>query len=208
MRKNHSYRKLKFTLLWFLILLTGTIISEACNPCKCAKTERLFRTEKADFGVYREYAKPDVVIQEVSDSGKVSVAEFLLKLNLNYSYHSSIYRPKQFSLIGNALACDCRMNGDEGSDEKLISMQFVTLNKFNNTISAGDTINSLVRFNGITIPDFIADWNKKNDQFYMMQQKISLTQMPDIETWQNLQVELKFEKHSISAESGVFWLIP
>ncbi|MBS3915730.1 MAG: hypothetical protein KG003_14645 [Bacteroidetes bacterium] len=208
MLNQTSRRKATISFLWISFFLTASIISEACNPCKCAKTERLFRTEKADLGIYREYAKPDVVIQEVSDSGKVSVAEFLLKLNFNYSYHSSNDRPFQFSVFNHAMACDCRMNGDEGSDEKLVSVQFVTVNAYSSTFSASDTINSLVRFNGSTIPDFIVDWNKENDQFYMMKQKITLTQMPDMETWQRLRVEIKFEKHSLIAESGVFWLIP
>lgn len=208
MRKTHSYRKLKFTFLWILVFVFGSLISESCNPCKCAKTERLFRTEKVDFGVFRQYSKGDIIIEAVPDSGKVKLSEFLLGLNLNYSYHSSIHKPASFSFFTNAMACDCRMNGDEGSDEKLISVQFVTLNNYNSTFQAGDTMNSLVRFNGNTIPDFIADWNKENDQFYMARQKISLVQAPDIETWHKLKVEFKFEKHSVSAETGVFWLIP
>lgn len=71
---------------------------------------------------------------------------FWLQFEVNYLASSCISpRSRGFSLMNSAYACSCLNNGELGSkDEKLEAFTVVTLNDFNDTYKAGDTINNLV----------------------------------------------------------------
>ncbi len=72
-----------------------------------------------------------------------------LSIQFEVDYHSSNLLPRpswDFSLMNEALACSCIVNGESGSkDERLAGLTVLTLNDFDAGHMANDTLNDLLQ---------------------------------------------------------------
>jgi hypothetical protein len=207
MRKTYKNRKVSVVAILLLVGIGGAIVLESCDQCKCTEPEKFYTVEKTDLSILRKTLNPEPVYELLPDSGSVKASELDIRLRLYFDYHSHVC-PKPFSFIQTANACSCLDPGYMGSDDQIVAVHVVTLNKLNATFAAGDTINSIARVSGMEIPDFIATWNKSRDENYYLNREITLTQAPEAEAWHRLSITIVFKNYSRTAESKTFWIAP
>lgn len=129
---------------------------QMCSPenggdCNCSPiTGEYFDIKGMVMNSYKKMGDNSVSIMTENES--VPYAEYA-SLGVEYSVdYISQRQPKRpsFSLISSAYACSCVSNGDRGSKyEKLANITVITLNDFDETHAANDTINDLILVKGI-----------------------------------------------------------
>jgi hypothetical protein len=201
-------RKIISSIFFSIFLGPLAIIIDSClgSRCKCQNVPSYYKIEKIALDV-RSHAPSSTVYKIVVDSGKLPQNDFTLFLSFQYSYYSSNQKSSAtFSIIHTASACKCLYPGHLGSTTKLNNIYFTTVNDYNSTYTAGDTLNSLIRLNGKTVEDFILDWN--NTQNAQNITEINLSQPPEVELWQQINVFVNYGSDQHSAKSVVFRLTP
>jgi hypothetical protein len=206
----HKIDSRKVIRYFLLVLLLGplAILIDSClgNNCKCTTVDSFYKIEKTGLDV-RSHAPSTSIYKMVNDSGKLNQQDFTLFMNFQYSYYSSIQQQApSYSFIPAAMACDCVYPGYDGSPEKIKSIDITTMNDYNSSFSAGDTINSLVSINGRTLPEFITDWNKSKGAQNTFQ--VVLNPIPDAEVWQQLRISVQYGSSNYTANSVIFRLTP
>ena len=129
---------------------------QMCSPendddCHCGPvTGRYFDINGMELNNYKKTG--DNSIGRMIENEAVPYADYaglIVEYTVDYISQGRPKRPS-FSLISSAYACSCVTNGDYGSKyEKLSNITVITLNDFDETHAANDTINDLILVKGI-----------------------------------------------------------
>ena len=145
-----SYKTLVLTLM-----LTVGFSFQSCDflGCSCEKLQsKYFNIGGISATNFRK--RGTCCADKMGAGEAVALADHHLSVRYQVSYFSAKpSRPARsaFSLINQAVACDCLDDGYLGSKERLKSLTVVTLNDFDAQHLANDTINDLLRIT--TLPD-------------------------------------------------------
>lgn len=124
---------------------------QMCSPenggdCNCGPiTGAYFDINGMNLNNYKKLGENSVV--RMIENEAVPYAEYvglIVEYEVDYISQNRPKRPS-FSLITSAYACTCVTDGDRGSKyEKLSNITVITLNDFDETHAANDTINDIV----------------------------------------------------------------
>lgn len=145
------------------ILVVALVVGlplQMCSPenggdCNCGPiTGKYFDIKGMELNNYKKTGENSAAIMDeneavfYSDYSGLNVAytvDYISELRSNWP---------NFSLIPNAYACSCAYNGDSGSkNEKLSNITVITLNDFDESHRANDTINDLILANSFSLED-------------------------------------------------------
>ena len=124
---------------------------QMCSPenggdCNCGPiTGRYFDINGMNLNNYKKTGDNSVAKMIANEAVPYAdYAGLIVEYEVDYISQNGPKRPS-FSLISSAYACTCVSNGDSGSKyEKLSDITVITLNDFDETHAANDTINDLV----------------------------------------------------------------
>ena len=89
--------------------------------------------------------------EQIFPSDTIPIANFdAIYIDLDADYHATIQRQFDwtFSLINTSNACTCAVGWDGSKNERLVDLQVITLNDFDNDHLANSSINDLIDFQG------------------------------------------------------------
>lgn len=127
------------------MLLLGFSLPNCAPVCRCGPiTGEYFDVKGMDVTHARKDPNRQVEADELMDFEDYTG----INIAFDVEYVASLSRqanPWRFSLIPEALACDCEYNGISGSkSERLDSFQVITLNDFDDEHPANSSINDLL----------------------------------------------------------------
>ncbi len=165
MKLKHLFLTSAFTL--------GFIIP-SCNwgVGSCGDLEPVpdfFNIEGMTIQNYKSESSYDCCQTALQDSAYVEIDNYWMSMDFSVSYFFGQIEERwpsfDFNLIGSALACSPAEPGFNGSQEKIESITVVTLNDFDSTHVAGDTINDLVSIYDFSTRSKLDDFLSSNISF-------------------------------------------
>ena len=153
------------TILITLILAIGFSFP-SCDPYEAGMDCSCPRIDGEYFDIQDIEAANVATIAPLNENDTINFDEYrFLQIDYLVEYHSSVEPTNwSFSLLNSAYACSCIENGMYGSKtEKLENLTLITLNDFDDTHLANDTINDLFEIQH-SFPQEISDINE-----YLMQ---------------------------------------
>ena len=151
--------------------------------CDCPPTQPFFNV----IGLERiNHQDKDGVMVEAEETKFIDYRG--IAFDFEVEFHSSVEKcsPWSFSLINSAMACECAEDGGSGSkSEQLKEITVITLNDFDDTHQANDTINDLLTIRDQDLDDFVAgSTGLLHDQGFFLQ----LKKAPTVDTTFKLKV--------------------
>ncbi|AFL81241.1 hypothetical protein Aeqsu_1762 [Aequorivita sublithincola DSM 14238] len=146
--KNIKTKVLVFVLVIGLPLQMCSPIDD--DDCNCGVvTGKYFDINGMELKNYKKVGENSVNLMIPNEAVSYEkYAGLTVEYSVDYISQSRPKRPS-FSLIPSAYACSCIGNGDYGSKfEKLSNITVITLNDFDETHKANDTINDLILAKG------------------------------------------------------------
>ena len=182
---------MKLKHLFLTSALTLGFIIPSCNwgAGSCGDLEPVpdfFNIEGMTVQNYKSENSYDCCQAALQDSAYVEIDNYWMSMDFTVSYffgqNEERWPSFDLNFMGSALACSPVEPGSNGSQEKIESITVLTLNDFDSTHIAGDTINDLVSIYDFSTRRKLNDFLSSNISFVKQERmffQLDATPSPD-----------------------------
>lgn len=183
-------------LVLTIVLASGVLFAfESCVfNCNCPDVEgEFFDVQGISL---RNYSQASTTCCDAP----VNWEDYVFSMDLEVSFYGETEKQQQpyfkaLELMPSAKAltqCDCLEEGWNGSEEKIEEIVITTVNDFNDTYKANDTINDIVNIHNRSLADYLAEKQYALEGSYMQWFPFQLNEAPTATSFQ-VNVTLKLD---------------